>query len=749
MPLRMARGLTACALVLLGSAAGADLLVLRDGSRQSGALQACVADQCRLDGRPVPTPQIAWIGFGNALDLTGKGVAYPPAVADPAHDELHLADGTVATGTLEGISLGEVAFTDRSFDRAAVRWLHFAGAPGLGAPKDLLILRDGSTRSGSLQGCTRDGCTVDGRSDSRATLLWVGLEQGTPSPPTAADPAQDSVHLRDGSAHLGSLVGVNASQVVTVTGSYPRANVAWIHLAPPPPRRPNQDYEPAPVDDRPGAAPSPGETPTPTPSPPPTPSPSPTPSPGPSPGRGNPSGPIRGVWTRGALWVGAAEAQMSSTGSGSSTKIHVTAEVRMREYNSPLRELRTGRILGQITTLMPEGTVIHNQFSQIAGDTVCTGEGVEHVDAGLEDGVMSRSSVIYRRTAAGDLNSSIGFDVPRDSPIFVLDVVVRGNPHYTRNCVWPGGQSSDDDMNFFGILIGSSPIGERRMDPTVHHLEGGKMQGRYTVEGPIPGMRTVATWSVCPEGLKCDPPPPIGGPAAPTDDSCPKTEAADALLETCHAQREHMAEQLKEAWKDFQEEYREAQDNVEAYRATIAACGAWDATMKLFQFLAGPVEWTGAPEQPEEAQEFREAIKLISEITGKLIAGEDPLTVAHAHGTEDLATFQQSCEVVANVLKMLGVGSPESMEHMVDECSAPLPQDLFHGAEEYIQHLKAALEKMPEVRRQVNDLRQKDLDCLNLQYQAYAACVQRARCLGEPESSCDGLRPEGHWPDVP
>ncbi|MGE5233645.1 MAG: hypothetical protein ACM3OB_06000, partial [Acidobacteriota bacterium] len=132
MPLRIGRGLAACALALLGPAAGADLLVLRDGSRQTGALQSCVADQCRLDGRSIAVSQIAWIEFGSARDTSGKGTAFPPPVADPTHDEVHLADGTVATGALEGISLGEVAFAERSFDRADVRWLHFAGAPGMG-----------------------------------------------------------------------------------------------------------------------------------------------------------------------------------------------------------------------------------------------------------------------------------------------------------------------------------------------------------------------------------------------------------------------------------------------------------------------------------------------------------------------------------------------------------------------------------------------------------------------------------------
>ena len=72
----------------------------------------------------------------------------------------------------------------------------------------------------------------------------------------------------------------------------------------------------------------------------------------------------------------------------------------------------------------------------------------------------------------------------------------------------------------------------------------------------------------------------------------------------------------------------------------------------------------------------------------------------------------------------------------------------WKGANEYVDSLKEAMAKLPGVERLVNDIHQLDNALPDLQYKAYAACVRRARCLGQPESSCARLKPAGNWPEV-
>lgn len=115
----------------------ADLVILRDGSRRTGQLQACVADRCGLEGQSIERAAIGWVGFGV------EAAANPPAPSQMAEDEVHLAPepgerrrrapGRVEVAEVVGVSLGEVATVAGSFERGEVRWIHF-GAEEPGAP---------------------------------------------------------------------------------------------------------------------------------------------------------------------------------------------------------------------------------------------------------------------------------------------------------------------------------------------------------------------------------------------------------------------------------------------------------------------------------------------------------------------------------------------------------------------------------------------------------------------------------------
>jgi len=98
---------------------GEDLLILRDGSRRTGQLQACVAEVCRFNGGNLPRTEIAWIRF--------QGSDSPPQVSEPARDAVFLADGSAHPGHVVGISLGEVAMEEGGFPRPSVAWVWFAG----------------------------------------------------------------------------------------------------------------------------------------------------------------------------------------------------------------------------------------------------------------------------------------------------------------------------------------------------------------------------------------------------------------------------------------------------------------------------------------------------------------------------------------------------------------------------------------------------------------------------------------------
>lgn len=106
--------------LMAGTVRAQDVLVLRDGTRQQGAVSGCRDDACSIGGRKVPRSLIVWVG----LARTG---GTPPAPRDPTMDEVHLVEGRIVTGAFGGLSLGAVAIGDLSFDRDEVAWIRFAG----------------------------------------------------------------------------------------------------------------------------------------------------------------------------------------------------------------------------------------------------------------------------------------------------------------------------------------------------------------------------------------------------------------------------------------------------------------------------------------------------------------------------------------------------------------------------------------------------------------------------------------------
>ena len=107
---------------------GDDLIVLQNGSQQTGTLQGCVNSSCQLNSQAIPRAAIAWIG----LSYAGSN---PPPITNPASDEIHARDGSIDSAHLIGISDSKVVTDRQSYERTQVAWIHLglASAPDGGA----------------------------------------------------------------------------------------------------------------------------------------------------------------------------------------------------------------------------------------------------------------------------------------------------------------------------------------------------------------------------------------------------------------------------------------------------------------------------------------------------------------------------------------------------------------------------------------------------------------------------------------
>ncbi len=96
---------------------GDDLIVLKNGSRQNGTLQACVSGNCQFNGASVPQATISWIGLH-------QGTLSVPQPNDPAGGEIRLTDHSVHPGVMTNIDSTRVVAPSGSYDRQKVAWVY-------------------------------------------------------------------------------------------------------------------------------------------------------------------------------------------------------------------------------------------------------------------------------------------------------------------------------------------------------------------------------------------------------------------------------------------------------------------------------------------------------------------------------------------------------------------------------------------------------------------------------------------------
>jgi hypothetical protein len=96
---------------------GDDLIVLQNGSHQTGTLQGCLNGGCQFSGRAIPQATIAWIGLHRARSK-------PPQPNDPAIGEIRLIDHSAHPGLMTAINSNRVIAAPGSYDRGKVAWVY-------------------------------------------------------------------------------------------------------------------------------------------------------------------------------------------------------------------------------------------------------------------------------------------------------------------------------------------------------------------------------------------------------------------------------------------------------------------------------------------------------------------------------------------------------------------------------------------------------------------------------------------------
>jgi hypothetical protein len=633
---------------------------------------------------------------------------------------------------------------------------------------DLLILRAGKRVQGPLKVCDSEGCVLGGKSYARLEIAWIGLAPPTTTPPKVVNPSEDEVHLEDGSVHKGELIGVSLGLVEIQSGSWDRDDAKWIHLAGAP-AAPSEGGaikgEEAPSPDKGGSASDPAKS---------------GGGDGGSPNKGGSdktgagdktSGdrppkppPTKTSGKRGGLWSGQIVIHFRlTTKQGGSTDEKTEVAARLREYRYPLIRPSDGKPYGTLVALSPEDTEIRTKYtSDSQGESAgvhCQGSGTMTQTVPAASALSGGSSIWINNTAS-DTTPWIGFPILRGSPVYVIST-----PHpeetFTVDCLaWQinAGQReetpSSEQESYYLAGFGKSPLGcpaflKHVCDPQIRTIQGenGRMSGSFQNQWDEYDMHhsLEVRWSLCRDDVPCTTAPP-----EPEKNPCGGTAAEDALLNTCKDAEGVLVNQMVAKLDRYNESKAKALPHQAAFMEAIGACAGWDAAQLAIKFLLA-VDAPGIGLTAAEAAELKEFVSTLKTINRLLAAiTSDSATKALDLGKVDsLLKAVDTIKTFFETFAVLDKGEPEKFLEHLDECNAPLSPDMRKSAQDYLFEMQRALEEVNGFKEIGNDLRTKQNECLNKQFEAYRACVENARCKGTPESACDSKKPPGNWPGIP
>lgn len=482
----MSKRLTMAAVLAAAAvSAAADVVHLRDGSRIDGKVTSCDEESCSVDRKHVALADVARITLAGAPKL--------PSIAKAG---VLLVDGTLREGKFTGLSIGVVWLGEEELDRGDVAEIFLVETKAA----DVLIAVDGRTITGQLTSCNAASCTFAGRTHRFDDIVWLGLGQENNPPPAA--PGGDLIFEGENDPVAARLSALDASTVRTARGSFSRANVRWIRLAPrapapqpaPPVTRFPDPPPPPPVEHDEQAGPEP-------PAPPPVPVPGP-----PAPPAGPPvSGAADEDLPRGRLWLGKIIGREWETSGDQRWTADMTFDVRMREYTrSVMSDPPNRRKVAEFIYLNDEGTVMKSTYRSRSPGEHCSGTG----EATFSRPQHFRTSTIFRRTGTGAMPSSAGMDIPRGQPFYVLAPWPAAGHTFRVTCVDTTTGTRTLDWPFYLLMAGRLPWESVSPDPEIRSLEGDRMTGSYQATRET-GVQVAVSWAVCLEGVRCPPPAPL------------------------------------------------------------------------------------------------------------------------------------------------------------------------------------------------------------------------------------------------
>ncbi len=236
----------------------------------------------------------------------------------------------------------------------------------------------------------------------------------------------------------------------------------------------------------------------------------------------------------------------------------------------------------------------------------------------------------------------------------------------------------------------------------------------------------------------------------PTSGPCGDPSVQKALSDTCRQPRQWIVDQsqLKPLWSQFQTLQTNIEFDQPYYKEAIVRCAVVDIGMKVLEYATGKYAagmGEGVPgEYGEYLKEYYKDLNKGRSAIPKILKG-DPTWMAPRDSSAEKAV--KAWDAVSGLFDALRI-TPEKAAKKIDDCYGKMPASTYKHAKQFVDNLKAATALSKKIALGVNNIRAKDQECWDKQFQSYKACVEYTRCKGTNPKQCERERPPGDLPPI-
>lgn len=393
-------------------------------------------------------------------------------------------------------------------------------------------------------------------------------------------------------------------------------------------------------------------------------------------------------------------------------------------YSVRLREERLkGRVYDAI--LMNDGSSVETEMSE---------EGYHENGVGISGSYKSEGSGKSRVVGPGSRESgSVGyiiFDLKGKRSKYQFDMWPDEGTGFNTTIIYYEGDPPKENVVTHKINFGR---GTTKGDVTgfeslANFTKNGTMEGAYKVMDASGNHIEETAWNLKMVTDACSKDH-SGDTTSKKTDPCPPPRNELSLMQVALAQERSLLEKSGEQYHEIRDLQQQSKQWKNDYDQAARECTLWQIAEALTNFLVGN-EKTTAGEAGKQLSNFLSFLDKY--------ADGDPSWILPNEEYKDWFSAEDAWEGYKAAFGQLKPeNKPQGLIDQLRKCGSPTSGGVMEGAINYLRLLQQIEKLAADAQKTLNDIRNKDLEVLDMWNKYHDACVAYSQCKGTDTKDCD------------